>query len=146
MPPELSSFLLHSPLRFEQWDTANRQLAHVLLSRFAAKKSNTWDGLLSNPFWKSEHVMSIEFHFLSPMVVLSSKKPNQMVKLAFAFLEAISLCSHCVFLSVFPVLISEKDFVRHFHLQLKFNDILRYVPTLLLIYGSVISTWTYWTY
>lgn len=88
--------------------------------------------------------MSIEFHFLSPMVVLSSKKPNQMVKLAFPFLEAISLCSHCVFLSVFPVLISEKDFVRHF-LQLNFNDVLRYVPTLLLIYGSMISTWTYWT-
>lgn len=114
------------------------------LSHFAAKKSNTWAGLLSNPFWKSEHVMSIEFHFLSPMVVLSSKKPNQMVKLAFPFLEAISLCSRCVFLSVFPVLISEKDFLRHF-LQLKFNDILRYGPTLLLIYGSVISTWTYWT-
>lgn len=108
------------------------------------KKSNTWAGLLSNPFWKSEHVMSIEFHFLSPMAVLSSKEPNQMVKLAFPFLEAITLRSHCVFLSVFPVLISEKDFVRHF-LQLKFNDILWYVPTLLLIHGSVISTWTYWT-
>lgn len=117
----------------------------MLLSHFAAKKSNTWAGLLSNPFWKSEHVMSIEFHFLSPMVVLSSKKPNKMVKVAFPFLEAISLCSHCVFLSVFPVLISEKDFLRHFHLKLKFNDILRCVPTLLLIYVSVISTWTYWT-
>lgn len=62
--------------------------------------------------------------FLSLMVVLSSKKPNQMVKSAFSFLEAISLCSRCVFLSVFPVLISEKDFVRHF-LQVKFNEILR---------------------
>lgn len=80
--------------------------------------------------------------FLSPMVVLSSKKPNQMVKLAFPFLGAISLCSRWVFLSVFPVLISEKDFVRHF-LRVKFNKILRYVPTLLLIHGSITTTWTY---